>query len=135
VRIYVPASIELLTALVAHGHCSGSTGFAVTPEFRSAHADVSDEEELEFLAMTSAAAESLAQHSGRRVVLAVDMPTESVSFDSEADGRVTFPDGIERPLVASAHVDLDTETESDADASELLWFANQEFETLLQEKS
>jgi hypothetical protein len=133
-RIYIPASLDDVAALVREGMCSASTGFAVTSEFRSEHADVSDEEELEFLAMSSAAAESFERQGvGRCVVLAVDV-TDEVLVHNAVEGRVTFSNGIERHAVASAHVEFNTDTESEADASTLLWFANQEFETLLQEK-
>jgi hypothetical protein len=134
-RIYVPASLDDVAALIREGMCARSAGFAVTSEFRSAHEDVADEEELEFLAMTSAAAESFAQQgTGGCVVLAADVPDELLVHDALGEGRITFPHGLERAAVASAHVDFNTDSESEADASTLLWFANQEFETLLQEK-
>jgi hypothetical protein len=134
-RIYIPSTPEDLAALVRNGSTSATGGFAVTSGFRSLHPDISDDEELEFHAMVAAAAASRAHGSPRRVVLAADIPDANVATDGTDDGRVSFPAGITRSLIASAHIDAAGGLSSDTDdASELLWFANQEFETLLQER-
>jgi hypothetical protein len=115
VRVYVPATLPLLARLRADERLalpSGSTGHAVTPELREWYAE-GDEEELEYVAFTRAAQDSLhllrhdPQAPPRRVVLAVDLPTEAaVPVDRDlGSSTVGFGGQVSLTDVASIHVD------------------------------
>src|SRR5215468_256160 len=115
VRVYVPATLPLLARLRADERLalpSGSTGHAVTPELREWYAE-GDEEELEYVAFTRAAQDSLhllrhdPQAPPRRVVLAVDLPAEAaVPVDRDlGSSTVGFGGQVSLTDVASIHVD------------------------------
>jgi hypothetical protein len=80
VRVYIASSLSRLEALATGSgppaQPGDRTAYAVTPAARAAHRDA-DEEELEYLAMTTAALTSAAlleEHEPqRRLVLAVDV--------------------------------------------------------------
>jgi hypothetical protein len=114
VRIYLPATLPAVAGLLRDGEIRPAPvrGYAVTPALREWYAS-GDVEELEYVAMTHAARESLrllAADPGaprRRVVLAAEVNdgqvTANGSFDDPAvvviSGQVLLRD------IASGHVD------------------------------
>ena len=97
-RVYVPSSMPHLRTVLHSGELPPVHGYATTPALREWYAS-GDDEEMEYLAMISAARESLRLLSQedppprmRRVVLALDAP----------DNVVTVLDAQERGLVALA---------------------------------
>lgn len=114
VRVYVPATVPLLAALRASGKlgAGGMTAHAVTPALREWYAE-GDEEELEYVAFTRAAQDSLqllrhdTQAPPRRVVLAVDLPTSvAVPVDRDLGSSVVrLGEQVTMAEVASIHVD------------------------------
>jgi hypothetical protein len=161
-RVYLPATTRTLRELVDTGELGPAplTGFAVTPELRAWYRD-SDEEELEYAALTEAARGSLRmldQELGvepRRAVVVADVPDDQVELRPDLDravARVTAPVPIK--LVAAVHVDgpdaekavaaavavvLEADLGSEdakfvvdgAEGHELLWYATQELGPLL----
>jgi hypothetical protein len=157
-RVYLPATLPALNAAISAEsgrQLSAGPGFAVTPELREWYAS-GDTEELEYIALTMAAAASLELLAGdpeaprRRVVVAAEVPEANVTILATPDGSrrgwvsVTAP--VELRLIAAAHVDGD-EAVADVSAAaatpddelaaeqaadhELLWYATQELEELL----
>ena len=115
VRVYLPATLPLLARLRADQRLvlpSGITGHAVTPELREWYAE-GDEEELEYVAFTRAAQDSLqllrhdTQAPPRRVVLAVDLPASvAVPVDRDLGSSVVrLGERVTMAEVASIHVD------------------------------
>jgi hypothetical protein len=115
VRVYLPATVPLLARLRADEQLaipSGSSGHAVTPELREWYAE-GDEEELEYVAFTRAAQDSLhllrhdPQAPPRRVVIAVDLSTEvAVPVDRDlGSSAVRLGGQVTMAEVASIHVD------------------------------
>ncbi len=123
-RVYLPATLPLVAKLRADGQLDlppGTAAHAVTPGLREWYAD-GDEEELEYVAFTRAAQDSLhllrydAQAPRRRVVLSMDLADVQL-LDPELGSsavRVTGP----VPLAAIAAVHLDgTSAEPDVAAA------------------
>ncbi|MGY1813471.1 DUF6912 family protein [Blastococcus sp. SYSU D00820] len=118
VRVYLPATTNVLRTLVDEGRLTGPlTAFAVTPPLRE-HYAVSDAEadveELEYAALLAAARASLRllDHdplaARRRAVLAADVPDAGVTVLDEPHidaGAVRVPGDVRLADVASAHVD------------------------------
>lgn len=122
-RVYVPATMRMLRALVTEREFSAvnGTAFAVTPALREAYSS-GDDEELAEVAMAEAARASLrllameVEETGdvhdsdgspvrRRAVVAAD--TEDVTPRPDLDDAVVRLSGpITFRQVASAHVDL-----------------------------
>ena len=161
-RVYLSATTRTLRELIDTGELGPAplTGFAVTPELRAWYRD-SDEEELEYAALTEAARVSLRmldQELGaepRRAVVVADVPDDQVELRPDLDRaviRVTAPVPIK--LVAAVHVDgpdaekavaaavavvLEADLGSEdakfvvdgAEGHELLWYATQELGPLL----
>jgi hypothetical protein len=160
VRVYLPATTNVLQALIADGRLpEPQRGFAVTPGLREFYATSeagADEEELEYAALLSAARASL-----RMLDVdpgAADVPDAAVQPIEDPDAergevRVSVP--VTRAEVASAHVDgadaeddvrkavgvvLEADLGSDdaqfvvdqAEGHELAWFATQEIGPLLE---
>jgi len=114
VRVYLPATLPAVAGLLRDGEIRPAPvrGYAVTPALREWYA-TGDVEELEYVAMTHAARESLRLLAvdpaapRRRVVLAAEVADDQVaasaSFDEPAlvliDGQVLLRD------IASGHVD------------------------------
>jgi hypothetical protein len=95
-RVFVPSSLPHLRAVLQAGELPPAHGYATTPGMREWYVS-GDEEEMEYLAVISAARESLRLLAGddpalprRRLVLAFDVP----------DALVTVLDAQERGLVA-----------------------------------
>jgi hypothetical protein len=127
-RVYLPATISLLTRLEQDGELTLDHGYAVTGTLRAWYAE-GDEEELEYAALVAAARASLrlladvqAQLTGtqaepaevrdvplRRVVVAADVPEARVRAASVEDDRgpgVIDLTGVVRLIdIASLHVD------------------------------
>jgi hypothetical protein len=129
VRVYLPATANVLRTLVDEGRVTGPlTAFAVTPGLRDFYAlsDAgADEEELEYAALLAAARASLRlidvdpSAARRRVVLAADVPDSAVAEieDPDADrGAVRITGDVALADVASAHVD-GAEAEDDVRAA------------------
>lgn len=78
-RVFVPATMDMLTRWYSAGVVDADTAFAVTPMLRELYFS-GDTEELEYAALSNAARSSLRLLAGapdaerRRVVLAVDAP-------------------------------------------------------------
>ena len=113
-RVYLPSTLPAVARLLRAGQVDDlpARGYTVTPALREWYSS-GDIEELEYVAMTHAARESLrllaADPSAprRRVVLAAEVPDHQVSahagFDEPASVLVTGP--IRTREVASGHVD------------------------------
>ncbi|WP_067488523.1 DUF6912 family protein [Actinomadura hibisca] len=156
-RVYLPATLPGLAAV----HSAREAGpaplaaHAVTPALREWYAE-GDQEELEYVALTAAARDSLRllaadpQAPPRRVVLAAEVPDQDVAREHGDDRslvRITAP--VSWKKIASGHVD-DEDAEQDvraaiealaaadagdedaqftvesAEGHELLWYATQE---------
>lgn len=114
-RVYLPATLPMLARLRAEGSLPPSVGVAmhaVTPELREWYAE-GDDEELEYVAFTRAAQDSLhliRKDSGappRRVVVAADLPADDVVAQETELGssavRIAGP--VTLATVAAIHVD------------------------------
>jgi hypothetical protein len=176
-RVYLPSTLTRLAEVLSSGAVGPAplAGFAVTPALREAYAS-GDEEELEYAAMTAAARASLrllaasapgATGAGtspagagtsppaRRVVLAAEVPAESIRWSADADDPAAVAVTTDIPVawIASGHVD-GPEAEADvaaaaeavtaadagdddaafvvdgAEGHDLLWYATQELTDL-----
>jgi hypothetical protein len=161
VRIYLPATIDTLRALLDTGEVGPAPlrGFAVTPALREWYLD-DDIEALEYAALLDAARASLRlldldeKAPRRRVVIAVDADTFTLRPELERSA-VELPDPVPMRLVAAVHVDgpeaeptiaaaVEAVLEADlgsedaqfivdeAEGHELAWYANQEISPLLE---
>lgn len=158
-RVYLPSTLPSLAEVLRSGAISPAplAGFAVTPALREAYAS-GDEEELEYAAMSAAARASLrllGTAPPRRVVLAAEVPAESVHRPAgdpdpaEVTVTVDIPvkwiaaghvDGAEaEPDVAAAAAAVAAADAGDDDAAftvdgaeghDLLWYATQELSDL-----
>ncbi|NIZ90795.1 DUF6912 family protein [Kineococcus rubinsiae] len=130
-RVYWPTTLGALSALEGDVLASGPVlAHAVTPALRDYFADADPrdlEEELEFIAMTDAAEESLrllaaAGGSARRVVLALDVPDpsgpapERGAWSGPGRSRVELAGGLLLSQLVSVHVDAE-EAEADVRAA------------------
>lgn len=132
-RVYWPTTLAALARLADAGELAAApvTVHAVTPTLRDYYADADPrdlEEELEFVAMTDAAGESVrllaAEAEGaapRRVVLALDVPDAAVQVEragwaapERSQVRLTVPLTLDD--LASVHVD-DGDAEADVRAA------------------
>ncbi len=111
-RVYLPATLPLVAKLYADGQLHiprGASAHAVTPGLREWYAE-GDEEELEYVAFTRAAQDSLhlLRHDPsaprRRVVVSVDLPAEPLGRKL-GSSAVTVNDPIAMAAVAAVHVD------------------------------
>ncbi len=111
-RVYWPTTLAALARLADAGELAAApvTAHAVTPTLRDYYADADPrdlEEELEYVAMTDAAGESVrllaAEAEGaapRRVVLALDVPDAAVQVGARGLGRA-------RALAGAPHRPVD----------------------------
>jgi len=115
IQVYIPATLAMLTQLVADGSFRpiNGTAFAVTPTLREAYAE-GDDDELAEVALREAALASirlLAADEGdglppRRAVLAAELDPDVVSFRPDLDDAVVRLTGpIEMQRVVAAYVD------------------------------
>lgn len=141
-RVYVGTTFTGLRSL----HTSGTLGpaplaaRAVTPALREWYAE-GDTEELEYVALTAAAADSLALLGDapsdlprRRVVIACEAPDDAVAAVGDPRSAVRVDAEVPVAKVASIHVDDPAADLADPDGWELMWFATQELEHLLEER-
>jgi len=129
VRVYVPATVPMLTTLRAEGRLSSGPlrAHAVTPALREWYAE-GDEEELEYVAFTRAAQEALhllrldPQAPRRRVVVSADVPsTALVREDVElGSSTVRLPQPLSVKEVAAIHLDGADAAEAIAAAAEVV---------------
>ena len=162
VRVYIPATLAMLTQLVEHASMPARSGtaFAVTPALREAYA-YGDEDELSEIALREAALASLRLLSGesselppRRAVLVAEAEPVKVRPDLDdavvrLDGPVALRDviaayvdnvGAEPAVRAAVKVideadlgDEDAElTVGDAQDHDLAWYAPSELPFLLE---
>lgn len=115
-RVYVPATLAMLHTLVVSGELVpvSGTAFAVTPMLRESYA-VGDAEELEYVAMNTAARASLRLLAAdldadpaalpRRVVVAADVEPVRLRTDLD-DAAVTIAGAVPFSAIAAVHVDL-----------------------------
>ncbi len=114
-RVYIPATLAMLSELVADGYLQprAGTAFAVTPTLREAYAE-GDDEELAEVAIGEAALASLRLLSGeppgglplRRAVVIADTPDETVTLRPDLDDAVVRVRGrIRMDQVAAVYVD------------------------------
>ncbi|MEU8898405.1 hypothetical protein [Nocardia sp. NPDC048505] len=126
-RVYIPATVPMLRALVADRQIFplGATAFAVTPALREAYAS-GDDDELAEVAMMEAARASLRLLAGerddvaeaagadpaapvgpiyRRAVIAADVPGAKHRPDLD-DAVVKLAGPVSYNQIASVHVDL-----------------------------
>ncbi len=147
-RVYLALTGADLRVLAAGERLAAPrAAHAVTGELRAAHPG-SDEEELEYAAMTAAAWDSLqllgksADPFGRRAVLAADVPDRDARpAGGEVPSAVAIDSAVGLEQVAAFHVDGDDAgaalaraVAGDLDAlqeHELLWYARQELAALL----
>ncbi|BCB79730.1 hypothetical protein GCM10022251_40380 [Phytohabitans flavus] len=112
IRVYLPATLAMLSSLRERGEINGSEAHAVTPALREWYAE-GDEEELEYVAFTRAAqgALRLLRHDPaaprRRVVVSADLPPGAITREDRELGssevRLTSP--IQLASVAAVHID------------------------------
>ena len=120
-RVYVPATVEILQKLVADQEFDpmSRTALAVTPTLRESYA-AGDDDELAEVAMGEAARASLRLIAGtegdvtfRRAVVAADVDDADVKLRPDLDDSVVRLAGpVTMAQVASVHVDLE-QAESD----------------------
>jgi hypothetical protein len=158
-RVYLPATVPMLRALLAGGEHGPAplTAFAVTPGMREWYRD-DDIEALEYAALHEAARAALRlldadpAAARRRAVLSADVPAEVRDDLDRGVVRLAEPVALER--IAAIHIDdadaqeaiaraaaaviaadlgdpAAQDTVDDADGYELSWYATQELETLL----
>lgn len=163
-RVYFPATMQLLVQIVETGEVPRGVAYAVTPELREWYVE-GDDEELEYAAMAAAAHASLQllarrpDDFPRRAVLALDVPDGRVVPDSVPErGAVRLAAPTPLSHVVSAHVDgadasydvraalsaLPAAAAGDEDAQfvvdavedhDLAWYANQELGALVAVES
>ncbi len=160
-RVYLPATVSMLAAALAEGPArqfSPGVGYAVTPGLREWYAS-GDTEELEYAALSLAAEASVSliaadpQVARRRVVVAAEIvdPSAVVASpdpDRSARGQISVVCPVPLTWVAAVHVD-DREAETAVGAAaadlnddfaageaadhELLWYATQEVDDLVEQ--
>ena len=124
-RVYLPSTLSGLADIFASAEIGPAPlrAFAVTPALREAYAS-GDDEELEYVAMLTAARQSLRlldADSGaprRRVALAADVPDADVSWQAYDDESAAVAVAAVIPVTALAagHVD-DPESAADVAAA------------------
>lgn len=113
-RVYIPATLAMLSEFVADGFLQprAGTAFAVTPALREAYAE-GDDEELAEVALGEAALASLRLVSAeppeapaRRAVVVADAPADTVTVRADLDDAVVRVKGrIAMDQVAAVYVD------------------------------
>ncbi|AKK02540.1 DUF6912 family protein [Corynebacterium epidermidicanis] len=133
-RVYVPATFEILRELNENGVFTARSGwgFAVTPTLIESF-ESGDEEEIAHFAFIDAARASLrllgmgvSQHPHRRVVITADLPDEQVTLaDDQGDTVVKIqPAHIALSEVAALHVDIESSEEATAKAIDAIHAAD-----------
>lgn len=150
-RVYVPLTLNRLAEVHKAGELGAETAslsaYAVTPALRE-WCGSDDTEELEYAALSQAAAASLGLIAGdsgaarRRVVLAADVPDGALGQGAPVGelGEVRVDGVLPLKKVAAVHVDAEEaaaevaaalEGGGEVEDHELLWFATQEIPGLI----
>lgn len=114
VRVYLPATVPMLTTLRKRGVLTADEAHAVTPTLREWYAE-GDDEELEYVAFTRAAQDALRllRHDPaaprRRVVVSADLPAGAVRLAEVELGSSTVRLDGPVPVAAIAAIHLDDE--------------------------
>jgi hypothetical protein len=113
-RVYLPSTLPALAEALKEGEVGPPPvhAFAVTPALREAYAS-GDDEELEYVAMVTAATQSLRLLDAnpdaprRRVVLAADVSDSQVTWSAYDDEPASVVVGAAIPVaaVAAGHID------------------------------
>ncbi|GAA0850039.1 DUF6912 family protein [Streptosporangium amethystogenes subsp. fukuiense] len=117
-RVYLPCTLPALARVATVGELGPAplTGYAVTPALIEWYVS-GDTEELEYVALTEAARDSLRMLAAdradgvevvaRRVVVAVDVPEGDVSVSADLDerARVRLAAAVPLARIAAVHVD------------------------------
>lgn len=116
VRVYLPATFDMLGALAKEGKMPvrSGVGFSLTPALRDFFT-AGDDEEIEYHAFLEASRASLRlltaggeeKFPHRRVVISADLPEESVTANAEKGEAVVdvFPALLETSQLVAIHVD------------------------------
>jgi hypothetical protein len=116
-RVYIPATLPVLARLLSVGALEAPVrGYGVTPVLRgwADELGVSDDEELEFVALSEAARASLrllaaGDAAPVRTVLAADVADASVRVEDASDaagpGQVVVSSPLQLGWVRAAHLD------------------------------
>jgi hypothetical protein len=112
-RVYLSATLPLLAKLRADGQLvlpAGTAAHAVTPGLREWYAE-GDDEELEYVAFTRAAQDSLhllrydERAPRRRVVISMDLPGVELLDPGLGSSAVRVVGVVELAAIAAVHVD------------------------------
>ena len=116
VRVYLPATFDMLGTLAKDGQMPGRSGvgFSLTPALREFFTS-GDDEEIEYQAFLEASRASLRlltaggeeKFPHRRVVISADLPETSVSANADKGEAVVdvFPALLETAQLVAIHVD------------------------------
>ena len=140
-RIFIPATGNLLSAWVAAGALTGlTTGHAATPALRRDYGDGTDEEELEYVALVEASLSSLellAENGAtetKRVVLALDLDMAvAPKGEQRYLSTVRIAETIPLDRVVSVHVDDDDAVDAVRVAAAALAGGSPEADALVDE--
>lgn len=123
-RIYVPLTAAGLRQLADTGRIDGPVAaHAVTPALERAHPADRLEEELEFVALTEAAAAARARAGGtRRVIGAADVDSAAVTARPGGDGGPPGAVEVAEPVPVRRFASFHVDETAGGDDEDLLWY-------------